>query len=97
MLTVTTFWRVEHLINKKYSRFGIYVEINSDKNVRTIIDFLTQNLSVSDIQVTAPRSGTSGNVGIEANVYNRNMATSPDDVARLLEKQESVIFALESI
>ena len=97
MVTITLVGKLEGKLNRKYSRFGIYVEINSDKNVRTIIDFLTENLSVSDIQVTAPRSGTSGNVGIEANVYNRNMATSPDDVARLLEKQESVIFALESI
>ena len=97
MMTITLIGKLEGKLNKKYSRFGIYVEINSDKNVRKIIDFLTANLSVSDIQVTSPRSGTAGNVGIEANVYNRNMATNPDDVAHLLEKQESVIFALESI
>ena len=97
MLTITLIGKVEGKLNKKYSRFGIYVEINSDKNVRKIVNFLIENLKVSDIQVTAPRSGTSGNVGIEANVHNQNMMTSPGDVARLLEALESVVFALESI
>lgn len=97
MFTITLIGKVEGKLNKKYSRFGIYVEINSDKNVRKIIDFLSSNLTVSDIQVTSPRSGTQGNVGIEANVHNKNMATNPDDVAHLLEEQEAVVFALESI
>lgn len=97
MFTITLIGKVEGKLNKKYSRFGIYVEINSDKNVRKIVDFLSANLTVTDIQVTSPRSGTAGNVGIEANVYNKNMATSPDDVAHMLEEQEAVVFALESI
>ena len=97
MATITLVGKLEGKLNKKYSRFGIYVEIKSDKNVRKIIDFLHEHLAVSDVQVTAPRSGTAGNVGIEANIHNQNMATNPDDVARLLENQEEVIFALESI
>ena len=97
MFTITLIGKIEGKLNKKYSRFGIYVEINSDKNVRKIINFLNENLSVSDIQVTSPRSGTTGNVGIEANIHNKNMATNPDDVARLLEEQDAVVFALESI
>jgi putative Mg2+ transporter-C (MgtC) family protein len=97
VLTITIVHRLEYTINKKYSRFGIYVEIKEDKSVRRVIDFLQMNFKVSDVQVTSPRSGTAGNVGIEANVYNRNMSTNPDDVAHMLEEQESVIFALESI
>ena len=97
MFTITLIGKIEGKLNKKYSRFGIYVEINSDKNVRKIVDFINSNLTVSDIQVTSPRSGTTGNVGIEANVHNQNMATSPDVVAKLLEEQEAVVFALESI
>lgn len=97
MFTITLIGKIEGKLNKKYSRFGIYVEINSDKNVRKIVDFINSNLTVSDIQVTSPRSGTPGNVGIEANVHNQNMATSPDVVAKLLEEQEAVVFALESI
>ena len=97
VLTVTVIHRVESRLNKKYSRFGIYVEIDSDKSVRQTIDYLTSHYNVTDVQITTPRSGTTGNVGIEANVHNRDFSTSPDDVSKHLESLEHVIFALESI
>ncbi len=97
VVTVTVAGRLELMLNKKYSRFGIYVEITSDKFVRQAIDCLESKYNVSDIQVTAPRSGTAGNVGIEANVHNRDFKTSPIDVSKTLEAEEYVIFALESI
>lgn len=97
VLTITVIHRLEYTINKKYSRFGIYVEINEDRSVRKIVDFLSANFKVSDIQVTTPRSGTQGNVGIEANVHNRDFSTSPEAVAKVLEEQDEVIFALESL
>ena len=97
MLTVTIFWRVEYILNKKYRRFGIYVEIKSDAYVRKTIDLLEEKFKISDVQVTAPRSGTTGNVGIEANVRNSDLSTSPDEVSRVLEAEEYVIFALESL
>ena len=97
VLTVTVIHRVEAKLNKKYSRFGIYIEICSDKHVREAVDFLVATYHVSDIQVTTPRSGTAGNVGIEANVHNMDFATSPSDVSSTMEKLDYVIFALESI
>ena len=97
VLTVTIVSRVEHVFNKKYSRFGIYVEICSDKFVRQTVDLLESKYKIWDVQVTAPRSGTVGNVGIEANVLNHDFSTSPDKVSKELEAEEFVIFALESI
>ena len=97
MLTVTIFWRVEYILNKKYRRFGIYLEICSDKYVREAIDLIEKTYRVTDVQVTAPRSGTVGNVGLEANVHNSDLSTSPKEVSEFLESQEFVIFALESI
>ena len=97
VLTVTIFWRVEHLINKKYSRFGIYIEIKSDKYVRETISILEGNYRISDIQVTAPRSGTTGNVGIEANVRNSDFKTSPSKLSHELEQYDFILFALESL
>jgi putative Mg2+ transporter-C (MgtC) family protein len=97
VLTVTIFWRVEHLINKKYSRFGIYIEIKSDKYVRDTVTLLEKNYKVSDIQVTAPRSGTTGNVGIEANIRNSDFKTSPSKVSHELEQYDFILFALESL
>lgn len=97
MLTVTILWRVEYMLNKKYRRFGIYVEIRSDEKVREAINYLEETYRITDVQVTAPRSGTLGNVGIEANVHNRDFSTTPHDVALKLEEQEYVVFALESL
>ena len=97
ILTVTTFWRLEYKLNKKYRRFGIYVEIRSDTHVRDAINFLEEKYRITDVQVTSPRSGTPGNVGIEANVHNRDFSTTPNDVSATLEELEYVVFALESL
>ncbi|MBQ8528808.1 MAG: MgtC/SapB family protein [Clostridia bacterium] len=97
VLTVTVVHRLEYTINKKYSRFGIYVEIRGDSEVRKTLDFLSSHFMVTDIQVTSPRSGTVGNIGIEANVHNRDFKTSPEAVTAALEGEEQVAFALESI
>lgn len=97
VLTVTGAHRLEYAIYKKYRRFGIYLEIHSDKDVRRTIQFMESKFSVTDIQVTPPRSGAAGNIGIEANVFNRDGKTTPELVAEVLETQEQVVFALESI
>ena len=40
MLTITIVSRLESTINRKYRRFGMYVEITSDKDVRRAIDLM---------------------------------------------------------
>ena len=93
--TVTFLHKLEYKFIKRYRRFGIYIEIDSDKAVRRTIDAITKMYEVSDIQVTLPRSGITGNVGIELNVHTRSEA--PEKVAADYEKLEQVIFAIESI
>ena len=97
VLTVTVVHRLEYTINKKYSRFGMYIEVVSDECVRMTIDCIRAKFAVTDIQVTAPRSGRTGNVGIEVVVLNRDFKTSPDKVSEVLEAEEYIIFAIESI
>jgi putative Mg2+ transporter-C (MgtC) family protein len=98
VLSVTIFHRLEYKITKRYNRFGIYIEIGSDELVRTAIDTLCELYPITDIQVTPPRSGKAGNVGIEGNVHiTGTKHTTPDDVAKRLEELDFVIFALESI
>lgn len=97
LLTITIVSRLESRLNRKYRRFGMYIEITSDKAVRRAIDFMEEKWHVTDVQITSPRSGTAGNVGIEANIYNRNFATTPEEISKALEAEEFVVFALESI
>ena len=98
VMTFTILHRLEYRITKRYNRFGIYMEISSDKMVRCAVDMLLQSFPASDVQVTPARSGITGNVGIEANIHISGKARiSPDQVARELEKQEYVVYAIESI
>ena len=93
--TVSFLHKLEYKFIKRYRRFGIYVEIISDKLVRTTIDEISKMFNITDIQVTIPRSGTSGNVGIEINVHTRK--ETPEQVSADIEKLDQVIFAIESI
>ena len=98
VMTFTILHRLEYRITKRYNRFGIYMEISSDKMVRCAVDMLLQSFPASDVQVTPARSGITGNVGIEANIHiSGKKRISPDQVARELEKQEYVVYAIESI
>ncbi len=99
VLTITIMSKLEYILTKRYNRFGIYVEIKSDEFVRTAIDMLRERYNTSAIQVTVPRSGKNGNVGIEANVHilQKKDRISPDAVAREIESHDYVIFAIESI
>ena len=96
--SMTIFHRLEYRITKRYNRFGIYMEIRSDDKVRVAIEDLKKSFRVSDIQVTPPRSGTQGNVGIEGNIHiTSKKKTTPDEVARELEKLDYVVYSIESI
>ena len=96
-LTVTLLHKLEYKLGKHQRRFGMYVEITSDKHIRTIITHLETVYNSGGIQVTSPRSGTSGNVGIEANISNRKNENPPAKISKELEELEYVVFAIESV
>lgn len=68
VLTVVVLHRLERRVNKHHSSFGIYVEIRGDQNIRACLDYLAENFNAHDLQVTSPRSGMAGNVGIESSI-----------------------------
>ncbi len=96
-LSVTVFYRIESRVSNRQTRFGIYVEINSAEMVRTAINRLSDSYSATGIQVTSPRSGTAGNVGIEANINNPKNKLTSLQMAEELEKEDYILFAIESI
>ena len=96
-LTVTVLHRIEYKLGKHQKRFGVYVEINSDKNVRKAIDHLEVTYGATGIQVTAPRSNVAGNVGIEANMSNPKNQLSAAKISGELEKLDYVVFSIESV
>ena len=95
---VTALHRFEYKITRRHTRFGMYVEISSVTKLREVMNHLHSNYPATDMQVTPPRSGLAGYVGIEVNIHPsvKNPLT-PSLVAEELEKHEDVVFALESI
>ena len=98
VFTVMVLNKIERRINEHHSLFGLYVEIYSDKYVKECISFLKTTYKAHDVQVTLPRSGVSGNVGIEASVVtNRKANLGLSDVVRELNEKEYIVFAIESL
>ena len=97
-LAVTIMHRLEYKITKRQARFGIYVEISSASHVRKLINYLEEKYRVTDVQVTPPRSGIAGYVGIEANVHAYdNSRLNPAVIAEELEKLQEVVYSIESV
>ncbi len=98
VFTVMVLNKIERHINEHHSSFGLYVEINSDSHIRECIEHLKNTYKAHDVQVTVPRSGVDGNVGIEVSlVTSRKENVSLNDVINQLHTHEYVVFAIESL
>ena len=98
IFTVIVLNKLERHINDNRSNFGVYVEIKQDEAVRKCINDLKEKYEAHDIQVTVPRSGISGNVGIEVIlvIQRKNKATLKEVIEEINE-YPSVLYAIESI
>ena len=94
LLTITVIHRLEY---KRHYRFGIYVEVEGTDNIRCTISEIEKRYHITDVQVTAPRSAMTGNVGIEAIIHNKHSDLTPNIVANQLEELPTVVYAIESI
>ena len=95
---VTVMHRLEYSITRRHTRFGMYVEITSSASVRKVVEHITATYRATDVQVTPPRSGTAGAVGIELNIHpSVKFPITPSIVAQELDELDDVVFALESI
>ena len=98
VIAVTVLARIEYRLTRKHTRFGMYVEITSADKIKEIREHLIKTYQVTDVQVTPPRSGTVGYVGIEVNVHpSKKNPWTPSAVAKELEEHKDIVFALESI
>ena len=98
IFTVIVLNKLERHINDNRSNFGVYVEIKQDEAVRQCINDLKEKYKAHDIQVTVPRSGIAGNVGIEVIlVIQRKNKTTLKEVIEEINEYPSVVYAIESI
>ena len=98
VIAVTLMHRFEYSVTRRHVRFGMYVEITSVEKIRHTVEYIKAHYRATDLQVTPPRSGTAGSVGIEVNIHPAPKETlTPSMVAKDLETLDDVVFALESI
>lgn len=96
IVTMTLLANFDSHVIKKSRKFRIYLEIDNINSIMNIVDALETEYKAHDAQVTVPRSGISGNVGIEVTV--RVPATvSQKQVLSHLSAMENIIFAMPSI
>lgn len=96
IFTMTLLTNFDSHIIKKSRKFRIYIEVNDIKEIMNIVDSLEKVYEAHDSQVTVPRSGLSGNVGIEVTVHIPGKLTQKD-VLFELSKNEHIVFAMPSI
>ena len=98
VITVMLLHKIERTVNDHHSSFGVYMELKGDASVRECVEVLKEKYRAHDIQVTLPRSGTAGNVGIEASISSsRTQKVELDETLAYLDTLDYVVFAIESI
>ncbi len=86
--------KLEHAMNSRRQRLFVYLELDGVGAVNEIIDALTEMVGAVEIQVTPARSGTAGNVGVEA-LIRLPKKVSISKKLHKLESLEHVLFALQ--
>lgn len=96
VLTMSIVTKLDKTIVKKSHKLRIYAELKNMNAVNDMIVMLTEKLDARSIQVTNPRSGISGNCGIEATISVKNEADGKQ-ILRKLTENEDIVYALSSI
>lgn len=94
MLIFTLIAKLEFVMNSKRQRLFVYIEIDDVKIVSVFADRLSEELAAAEIQVTPPRSGTAGNVGVEALIRIPKKGSITEKLHKL-QSLDHVVFALQ--
>lgn len=94
MLIFTMISKLEFMMNSKRVRLFVYLELDDVGVVSDMIDKLADTVGAVEIQVTPPRSGTSGHVGMEA-LIRLPKKTPISAKLHKLESFDHVVFALQ--
>ena len=96
VFTMTLLTNFDSHIIKKSRKFRIYIEVNDITAIMEIVESLENVYKAHDSQVTVPRSGISGNAGIEVTVHIPGKLTQKD-VLKQVSENEHIVFAMASM
>jgi putative Mg2+ transporter-C (MgtC) family protein len=86
--------KLEYAMNSRRQRLFVYLELDGIDAVKPIVSTLSEMVGAVEIQVRSPRSGASGNVGVEA-LIRLPKKVSISKKLKKLEALEHVVFALQ--
>ncbi len=95
VFTVSLLQKIENRLYSKPANDFLYIEITSDTAVTDILSLLRTKYLATELNVTPPRSGIEGNVGIEGLVPIEKLKLTMNDVAEIILSEESVVYVLE--
>lgn len=88
--------RFEKSKKERYTSKSFYLELNSPEIVNEVSDWLIDEFNSKDIVISAPRSGKTGNVGMEVRIPiipQGECTATPNDFI----KKEGVVFSVENV
>lgn len=91
--------KIEDMLMKYKTSYELYLEIDNINNVDYVLEKINEdkeNKGYSNLAITPPRSGCSGNAGVELSVK-VDRFKSPQTIRKSLKQIEHVLFVLDSI
>ncbi len=95
-LTMSIATKLDETIIRRSHKLRIYVELKNVESVNEILEMIESELNGRSAQTTAPRSGISGNCGIEATISAKNEYNGKE-ILKKLNDNENIVYALSSI
>ena len=95
LLTMTVMTKLEKSAQFEVNSKRYYIEVTEVAIVNELVDELRREFSAADISVTAPRSGTAGNLGIEVAAPRLNMKNQETELTSL-QNRDYVVIAVEA-
>jgi len=93
-ITAAVLFKLEARGRKKNRKIVFYVEVKSAEYLNEYLDWLNDDIGAKDVTVTAPRTATGGNVGLEVALP----LAAQGEMKKVLEtirSKEGVSFAME--
>ncbi len=95
-ITSAILFKFEARGRKKNRKITLYGEVKGTYLLNEYVDWLSRELDAKNVAVTAPRTGLSGNVGLEI-ILPVLGHEDTKEVLRLIREKEGILFAMESV
>lgn len=96
LVTMTILTSFDSRVIKNRRKFRVYIELDDVSAIMQVVDSLEAIYRARDAQVTVPRSGYTGNAGIEVSIKIPTGMTQKQ-VLDNLSKMDNIVFAMPSI